>query len=165
MTTSSHNSASIADPETQRVKLMPEPMRSWNETRTEYPREKTVAKLFEEVVSAYPDAIAVEFGSNRLTYAQLNSSANKLARRLQQAGVGPEILVGCCIERSLELTVALLAILKAGGAYVPLDPSYPKERFDWLLEDTRTPVMLTQKSLVSTASRGANVRSIFVDGL
>jgi amino acid adenylation domain-containing protein len=165
MTTGFHNSASTAHPETQRVKVMSEPMRSWNETRTEYPREKTVAKLFEEVVSAYPDAIAVEFGSKRLTYTQLNSSANKLARLLQQAGVGPEILVGCCIERSLELIVALLAILKAGGAYVPLDPSYPKERFDWLLEDTHTPVMLTQKSLASTAAQGANVRAIFVDGL
>ena len=105
----------------------------WNATRTDYPRDRTVAQLFEEVVSASPNSIALVFGNTQLTYAELNARANRLAHRLREVGVGPEVLVGCCMERSIELIVALVAILKAGGAYVPLDPAYPKERFDFLV--------------------------------
>lgn len=122
----------------------------WNATRTDYPRDRTVAQLFEEIVSAYPDSIALVFGDAQLTYSELNARANWLAQRLRAAGVGPETMVGCCIERSIELIVALVAVLKAGGAYVPLDPAYPKERFDFLVRDTQPKVMLTQKSLAST---------------
>ncbi len=143
--------------------VAPDPMRVWNGTRTEYPREQTVAQIFESVAAARPDAIAVTFGGKQLSYAELNARANRLAHRLRGMGVGPETMVGCCIERSAELIVAFIAVLKAGGAYVPLDPSYPKERFDFLLTDTQTPVMLTQKSLAATVLAGRNVRSIIVD--
>ncbi len=141
----------------------PEPWRVWNRTATDYPRGKTVAQLFEEVAAAQPSSVAVVFGSEQLSYAELNARANRLAHRLRRLGIGPETLVGCCVERSLELAVALVGVLKAGGAYVPLDPSYPKERFDLLLEDTRTPVMLTQKSLAATVLSGRRTPTIFVD--
>ena len=86
----------------------------------------------------------------QLTYGELNTRANQLAHRLRELGVGSEAMVGCCMERSIELIIAMVAVLKAGGAYVPLDPAYPKERFNLLLEDTRTQVMLTQQSIAST---------------
>ena len=143
--------------------LMPEPMRAWNQTSTEYPRESTVAKVFEEVVATNPDAIAVTFGSKHLTYSELNRRANRLAHELRHMGVGPETMVGCCVERSFELIVAFVAVLKAGGAYVPLDPSYPKERFDFMLEDTNTPVMLVQKSLLATVLAGRTIKTLCVE--
>ena len=143
--------------------LMPEPMRAWNQTSTEYPRESTVAKVFEEVVATNPDAIAVTFGSKHLTYSELNRLANRLAHELRHMGVGPETMVGCCVERSFELIVAFVAVLKAGGAYVPLDPSYPKERFDFMLEDTNTPVMLVQKSLLATVLAGRTIKTLCVE--
>lgn len=138
-------------------------LRSWNQTATDYPRDKTIAHLFEEIAAAHADSVAVVFGANELTYAQLNLRANRLAHRLRRMGVAPETMVGCCIERSLELIVALLAVLKAGGAYVPLDPSYPAERLQFMIEDTRTPVMLTQKSLASAVQVRSNLPVIFID--
>jgi len=138
-------------------------MQKWNQTGTDYPRDKSVAQLFEEIAAASPEVTAVVLGGQTLTYAELNRRANRLAHRLRQMGVGPDVLVGCCLERSLDLIVALVAILKAGGAYVPLDPAYPKERFDLLLEDTRTAVMITQKSLAATVLTGRNVAAIVVD--
>jgi amino acid adenylation domain-containing protein len=142
--------------------VLPELVRSWNTTHTAYPREASVARLFEDVAAASPDSIAIIFGSERLSYGELNLRSNRLAHRLRRMGVGAETLVGCCIERSSDLIVALVAILKAGGAYVPLDPAYPKERFDFLLKDTNTPVMLTQKSLTPILG-GRSVESICVD--
>lgn len=142
---------------------LPEPIRSWNAARTMYPREASVAHLFEDVAAANPDSVAISVGSDQLSYSELNLRANRLAHRLRRIGVGAETLVGCCIERSLDLIVALVAILKAGGAYVPLDPSYPKERFDFLLKDTNTPVMLTQKSLATVVNRTRRLNSICVD--
>jgi microcystin synthetase protein McyB len=111
---------------------LPEPLQSWSGARTEYPRDKTVAALFEEVAAQHPDAIALTCENVQLTYKELNLCANRLAHRLRLKGVGPETLVGCWMDRSAELIVALLAILKAGGAYVPLDPAYPKTRLDFL---------------------------------
>ena len=143
--------------------LSREPFRTWNETRTDYPRDKTVAQLFEEVAAEYPESVAVTFGCRQLTYRDLNARANRLAHRLRQLGVGPEVMVGCCLERSLELIVALVAVLKAGGAYVPLDPTYPKERFDFLLQDTHAPVMLTQRSVAATALAGRDLSCVHVD--
>jgi amino acid adenylation domain-containing protein len=143
--------------------VLPELVRSWNATRTTYPREASVAGLFENIAEASPDSIAVSFGSEQLSYGELNVRANRLAHRVRRMGVGAETLVGCCIERSLDLIVALVAILKAGGAYVPLDPSYPKERLDYLLKDTNTPVMLTQKSLATFVPVGRSVNCICVD--
>jgi len=95
-----------------------------------------------------PGAVAVVFEGERLTYAELNRRANQLAHCLQKLGVGPEVLVGICVERSLETVVGLLGILKAGGAYVPLDPVYPEERLAFMLEDAQVPVLLTQQRLV-----------------
>jgi amino acid adenylation domain-containing protein len=115
----------------------------WASTRTNYPRDKTIAELFAGVVVARPDCIAVKYENQNLTYRELNGLANRLSDRLRALGVGPGTMVGCCVARSVELIVALVAVLKAGGAYVPLDLSYPKERVKFFLEDTATRVVLT----------------------
>ena len=100
----------------------------WNDTQTDYPKDQCIHQLFEAQVARTPEAIAVVFEDQQLTYDELNTRANQLAHYLQGLGVVPDVLVGICMERSLEMVVALLGILKAGGAYVPLDPGYPKER-------------------------------------
>ena len=120
----------------------------WNQTRTETPIEQCVHHLFEAQVRRSPDAVAVRFAHQRITYQELNYRADRLAQTLRSLGVGPEILVGVCIERSIEMMVGLLAILKAGGAYVPLDPNYPQERLAWVLEDAQVTVLLTQAHLL-----------------
>ena len=120
----------------------------WNNTATEYPQDKCMHQLFEEQVKRTPDAVAVVFGDQRLTYEELNERANQLAHYLQSLGVKAEVLVGLCIERSIEMLVGLLGILKAGGAYVPIDPSYPKQRLAYMLEDAAVPILLTTKSLL-----------------
>lgn len=119
----------------------------WNQTRREYPRDTCVHTLFEEQVMRNPEAHAVMWGEQCLTYRELNAKANQLARRLQTSGVGPDVLVGLCVERSLEMTVGLLGILKAGGAYIPLDPTYPPERLAFMLHDAAAPVLITQKKV------------------
>jgi amino acid adenylation domain-containing protein len=147
----------VADPE-QRVSELPlltEPERQqllagWNATQAEYPREACVHELFEAQVERTPDAAAVGFEGQQLTYRELNRRANGLAHHLRRLGVGPEVLVGICVERSWEILVGLLGILKAGGAYVPLDPSYPKERLAFMLEDGQAPVLLTQRRLAGS---------------
>jgi amino acid adenylation domain-containing protein len=121
----------------------------WNRTRVDYPQDECIHELFEAQVEQTPDAIAVEFEEQKLTYRELNARANQLARYLRQRGVGPEVLVGICLERSVEMIVGILGILKAGGAYVPLDPDYPKERLAWMLEDAQPPVLLTREALLS----------------
>ncbi|MBD2385754.1 non-ribosomal peptide synthetase [Cylindrospermum sp. FACHB-282] len=121
----------------------------WNDTQTNYPLDKCIHQLFEEQVVRSPDAIAVVFEDKQLTYRELNQRANQLAHHLQQQGVGPEVLVGICVERSLEMVVGILAILKAGGAYLPLDPVYPPERLGFMLEDAQISVLLTQQQLVA----------------
>ncbi|MEH1804049.1 non-ribosomal peptide synthetase [Nostoc sp.] len=121
----------------------------WNHTQTDYPQQASIHQLFEAQVEKTPDAVALIFNNQHLTYRDLNNRANQLAKHLQSLGVGTEILVGICIERSLEMVVALLAILKAGGAYVPLDPGYPQERLAFMLSDTQVSVLLTQKELVA----------------
>jgi amino acid adenylation domain-containing protein len=120
----------------------------WNNTQTEYPQDKCIHELFEEQVEKTPNAVAVVFEEQQLTYRELNHRANQLARYLQEKGVKPEVLVGICVERSIEMVVGLLGILKAGGAYVPLDPSYPTERLEFMLQDAQVPVLLTQQCLV-----------------
>jgi len=121
---------------------------AWNDTEADYPKDKCIHQLFEEQMVRTPGAVAVVFEGERLTYAELNRRANQLAHCLQKLGVGPEVLVGICVERSLETVVGLLGILKAGGAYVPLDPVYPEERLAFMLEDAQVPVLLTQQRLV-----------------
>jgi amino acid adenylation domain-containing protein len=118
----------------------------WNDTAVAYPSDKCVHALFEEQVEQTPDAVAVVFKGQQLSYRELNARANQVARYLRRLGVGPDVLVGICMERSLEMVIGLLAILKAGGAYVPLDPTYPQERLAFLLGETRVPVLLSQRS-------------------
>ncbi|MBN3907811.1 MAG: non-ribosomal peptide synthetase [Nostoc sp. NMS1] len=124
-------------------------LNEWNKTQTDYPQQACIHQLFEAQVEKTPDAVALIFNNQHLTYRDLNSRANQLAQYLQTLGIGAETLVGICIERSLEMVVALLAILKAGGAYVPLDPGYPQERLAFMLSDTQVSVLLTQKELVA----------------
>jgi amino acid adenylation domain-containing protein len=117
----------------------------WNDTAADYPKDKCIHELFEEQVEKTPDAIAVTFNGRQVTYRELNTRANQLAHYLRGLGVGPEKLVGICVERSLEMVVGLLGILKAGGAYVPLDPAYPRERLEFMLNDAQCSVLLTQE--------------------
>jgi amino acid adenylation domain-containing protein len=123
-------------------------LREWNDTEIEYPQQQCIHELFAAQVEKTPDAIAVVFENQQLTYRELNQRANQLAHYLQKLGVKSEVLVGIYLERSLEMAIALLAILKAGGAYVPLDPTYPQERIAFVLEDTQAPVLLTQQHLI-----------------
>ncbi len=121
----------------------------WNNTKVEYQNFQCIHQLFEAQVKRNPHAIAVVFEGQALTYQELNQKANQLAHYLQKLEVKPEVLVGICLERSLEIVIGLLGILKAGGAYVPLDPAYPQERLSFILADTNTPVLLTQEKLVN----------------
>lgn len=122
----------------------------WNQTDVEYAeRDQCLHELFEQQAERRPEAVAVVCDDRQLTYRELNERANQLSFYLQTLGVGPEVLVGICAERSLEMVVGLLAILKAGGAYVPLDPSYPAERLRFMLADAGAPVLLTQQRLLS----------------
>jgi amino acid adenylation domain-containing protein len=120
----------------------------WNDTAADYPKSTCIHELFEAQVERTPEAIAVQFEGKQLSYRELNSRANQLAHYLQGLGVGPEKLVGICVERSLEMVVGLLGILKAGGAYVPLDPGYPSERLEFMLRDAQVAVLLTQGKIV-----------------
>jgi len=122
----------------------------WNQTQQDYPKNICIHQLFEATVEQTPDAVAVIFKDERLTYRELNTKANQLAHYLQTLGVKPETLVGICVDRSLEMIVGLLGILKAGGAYVPLDPAYPSERLAFMLEDSAVPVLLTQSRFVES---------------
>ncbi|BAY61721.1 amino acid adenylation domain-containing protein [Calothrix brevissima NIES-22] len=117
----------------------------WNDTQIDYPQDKCIHQLFEEQVERTPDAIAVVFEDKQITYQQLNSQANQLANYLRNLGVGPDVLVGIRVERSLEMIVGLLGILKAGGAYVPLDPNYPRERLAYMLANAQLSILLTQQ--------------------
>ena len=122
----------------------------WNNTKKEYPLDKCIHQLFEEQAIKTPDAIAVEFEAEKLTYQELNQRANQLAHYLQELGVNPEVLVGICVERSPLMLIGLLGILKAGGAYVPLDPAYPAERLAYMLDDSQSQVLLTQQQLIGS---------------
>jgi len=120
---------------------------AWNNTAVDYPQDKCVHQLFEAQVETTPEAVAVVFENQQLSYRELNQRANQLAHYLQTLGVKPEVLVGICLERSVEMVIGLLSILKAGGAYVPLDPAYPVARLAFMLEDAQVSVLLTQESL------------------
>ena len=121
---------------------------AWNDTAVDYPKDKAIHQLFEDQVRRTPDAVAAVFGEDRVTYSELNRRANQMAHHLRSKGVGKEVLVGICVERSLEMIVGILGILKAGGAYVPLDPGYPDERISFMLEDSEAAVLLTAEKLV-----------------
>ena len=118
----------------------------WNDTASPIP-EGGLHELIENQARCTPDAVAVEFRDRRLTYAELDAQANQLARHLMALRVGPEVLVGLCVERSSEMLVGLLGILKAGGAYVPIDPAYPVDRQAYMLENSQAPVVVTEERL------------------
>ena len=146
----------VANPE-QKISELPllteferQQLAAWNNTQTDYPKDACIHELFEEQVELTPDAIALVFEEQQLTYKELNQRANQLAHHLRNVGVGADVLVGICVERSLEMIVGILGILKAGGAYVPLDPAYPQERLAFMLEDASVPVILTQRQLVES---------------
>lgn len=126
----------------------------WNDTKRDYP-QACVHELFETQVERRPEAVALVAGEQQLSYAELNRRANQLAHELRNKGVGPETVVGICVERSPDLLVALLGVLKAGGAYVPLDPSFPRERLLFMLRDAGVQVLLTQENLRAKLSESS----------
>jgi amino acid adenylation domain-containing protein len=142
---------------------LPTPMDSWAGEVTKYPRNQTVARLFEFAAIEHASRTAVVCGEEAISYDELNRKANRLAHCLRASGVGPETMVGLCLARSIEMIVALLGILKAGGAYVPFDASYPRERLEFMIADTRTEVMVTQKSLKGVAGGSGTVQTVLVD--
>jgi len=131
-----------------------------NQTQTEYPRQACIHELFEQQVAQTPEAVALVFQEEELTYRELNSRANRLAHHLQTLGVGVETLVGISVERSFDMIIGLLAILKVGGAYVPIDPTYPRARLAWILEDTQISVLLTQSHLLNIFSELSAMQSL-----
>ena len=154
----------VADPETPiaELSLLTETERhrilvEWNDTASPYPQNKCIQELFQEQAINTPDAVAVIFENEKISYGELNIRANRLAHRLRKMGVGPEALVGLFVERSVEMIVGLLGILKAGGAYVPLDPEYPKDRLAFMSDDARLAVLLchgaTRNRLPKCAAR------------
>ncbi len=124
-------------------------LQDWNATAAEYPTKKTLHQIFEEQVETAPDRIALRFTSAQISYFELNARANSLAYILRNKGVKPDTLVGLCVERSLEMVIAILGILKAGGAYLPLDPSYPESRLRYILDDAGAAHVVTTKALQS----------------
>jgi aspartate racemase len=132
--------------ETEQHQLLVE----WNNSKRHYPKDRCIHQLIEEQAARTPTATAVAFGEQRLSYKELDKRATQLARHLRALGVGREVLVGIYMERSLDLVVGLLGVLKAGAAYMPLEPNYPMERLKMVLEDSQTPVVLTQQRLVQS---------------
>jgi amino acid adenylation domain-containing protein len=137
-------------------------LEDWNQTSADYPRDSTVHRLFEKQARSTPDAEALVFRRRRMSYQALNERANRLARYLRRRGVGRNVLVGLCLERSLEMIVGLLAILKAGGAFLPLDPTYPTRRLRFMLDDTGARYVLTQQNLEKRLPDNAS-RRILID--
>jgi amino acid adenylation domain-containing protein len=145
-----------------RTELLPAETTDCNKKEVDYPRENTIAQLFEQQVARTPDAVAVVSAGRSLTYHELDQRSNQLARHLQQLGVRPERLVGIAVERSVEMMVGLLAILKAGGAYVPMDPSYPVQRIALMIEDSEAQVILATESTRSRLGKSAR-RVVSID--
>jgi amino acid adenylation domain-containing protein/non-ribosomal peptide synthase protein (TIGR01720 family) len=135
----------------------------WNRTDADLATEQCIHHLFQDQVERTPDAVAVAFEGGTLSYRALDRRANRLAHRLARLGVGPDVRVGICVERSLELAVAVLAALKADGAYVPLDPEYPEERLRWMLADSAPAVLLVQERLAGRFG-DAGIPLVAVDG-
>ncbi|HEX5719734.1 MAG TPA: FkbM family methyltransferase, partial [Thermoanaerobaculia bacterium] len=138
-------------------------LREWNDTGTSYPEAPCLHELIAAQAERCPERVAVVCESESLTYAGLEAAAGRLAQRLAGLGVGPEVPVGICAERSLELVVGLLAILKSGGAYLPLDPAYPADRLAWMLEDSGMPVLLVQEELLGRLPAHAS-KVVLLDG-
>lgn len=123
-------------------------LKQWNATQVDYPREMSLPQLFAETAVQFAQETAVCMGQESISYQALNERANQLAHTLKANGVGPDQMVGICLERSIDLIVAILGVLKAGGAYIPLDPSFPPKRMSYILEDAQAPLLLTQQKYV-----------------
>jgi amino acid adenylation domain-containing protein len=142
----------LSDAERHRVVV------EWNATAVDYPRDKCVHELFEAQAAKTPDAVALVYENGQLSYSELDRRSNQLGHYLRELGVGPDVIVGLCVERSLEMVVGLLGILKAGGAYLPLDPGYPEDRLAYMLGDAQAPVVVTQDALIEQLpAHGARV--------
>ena len=156
-----------ADQRVSDLPLLAEPERhqllvEWNDTAVAYPRERCVHELFEEQVERSPDAVAVVFEDQELTYRELNQRANQLGQYLRRIGVEPGCLVGLCLKRSPELVVGILGVMKAGGAYVPLDADYPPQRLQFMLTDAKVGFLVTQHSLLGRLP-GADCQIVCLD--
>ncbi|HEX2207391.1 MAG TPA: amino acid adenylation domain-containing protein, partial [Longimicrobium sp.] len=138
-------------------------LEAWNRTEAEYPRDRCIHQLFQAQAERTPDAVAVVHEHDALTYRALNERANRLAHHLAARGVGPEARVGVCLERGIDLVVALLAVLKAGGAYVPLDPAYPAGRLAFMLADAAVAALVTQEKLAGLVEPAEGVHLVRVD--
>jgi len=138
-------------------------LEGWNATARTYPLQQSVQALIEQQVERAPQATALLFAGQQLSYAELNAQANRLAHRLIEIGVGPDVLVGIAAERSLEMVIGLLAVLKAGGAYVPLDPEYPQERLSYMIEDSGIHLLLTQQHLHEQLPVPASVEVLLLE--
>ena len=134
----------------------------WNSQKSDFPRDRCIHELFESQVKRTPEHIALEFGSETLTYQELNRRADLLAHHLRTLGVKVDVLVGLCVERSVEMIVGLLGILKAGGAYLPLDPTYPRERLAHMVHDSGVSVLLTQQKLVNLLPK-SSAKVVYLD--
>ncbi|NJP19916.1 MAG: amino acid adenylation domain-containing protein [Hydrococcus sp. CRU_1_1] len=145
--------------ETEKQQILVE----WNNTQVDYAQDLCIHQLFEKQVERTPDSIAVVFENLHLTYRELNNRANQLAHYLQNLGIKPDVIAGICIERSLEMVIAILAILKAGGAYLPLDPTYPNERLAFMMADAQVSVLLTQSHLIETLPSQQDTHVICLD--
>jgi amino acid adenylation domain-containing protein len=135
----------------------------WSSARREHPGDEPIHAAVERQARRAPDAVAVEFQGDLISYAELDRRANRLARHLRGLGVGPDGLVGVCLDRSIELVVAILGVLKAGGAYLPLDPAYPPERLAFMLEDARARVLITDESLAAAFPAHSEVSVCLLD--
>ena len=137
----------------------------WNDTAAEYPKDASLAKLVEEQVERAPNAVAVIFEeSSSITYRELNERANQLAHELRKHGAGPDQLIGMCLNRSIDMIVALLAIIKAGAAYVPIDPDLPSERLRYMIEDSGARLLVTERNLVQDVAAFAGRTILLEDG-
>jgi amino acid adenylation domain-containing protein len=136
---------------------------TWNQTARPYPRGRSIHDLFEAQVARDPSAVALVWGRESLTYAQLDARANALAHHLRRLGVQPEARIALCLERGVDLLIAMLGVLKAGGCYVPLDPSYPAERLAFMLADAAATVLLTQTDLREALTLPGEVRVLAID--
>ncbi|MBK5560191.1 amino acid adenylation domain-containing protein [Pseudomonas sp. TH05] len=138
-------------------------LQAWNQTAVQFPTEPCVQRLIERQVALTPDATALVFAGQQMSYYQLNQAANRLALELMAQGVGPDVLVGVAAQRSLEMVIGLLAVLKAGGAYVPLDPEYPQERLAYMFEDSGIALLLMQRELLGQLPVPEHLATVLLD--
>ncbi len=134
----------------------------WNRTETNYEKDKTIADLFEDQAARAPDAVALVYEKEQLTYKELDSESSKLAGYLQEIGVRPDVVVAICMERSFEMIIGVLGVLRAGGAYLPLDPEYPEQRLEYMLNDSGAGVLLTNSGLAGRLP-AASAKKVYID--